>query len=80
MGRLMPQMAVGVNVIVSMATAFTAGYFVCWATWKDEAIALGGGIAALIVIMLVEICLFSIRMWGIGNAVEKVKRKRGGNI
>lgn len=76
MGRIMPQMSLGVNVIVSMATCFTAGYFVMKHSGGGETAGLVGGVAGLIVAMGVEVVLVMTRMYGIERAAEKEGRRR----
>lgn len=82
LSRLAPQLSLGANVIISMATCFVAGYFVVRASTGSESWALVGGIAGLIVAMGVEVVLLMTRLYAIERAAEKEKgrreKKRGG--
>lgn len=77
MGKFAPQMALGFNVVVTMATCFVAGYFVCKHTSGSDIFGLVGGVAGMIVAMGVEIVLVLTRMYRIDDAVSKhVKRRQ----
>lgn len=76
MAKFAPQMSLGVNVVVTMATCFVAGYFVVKNSTGSETLGLVGGIAGLIVALGVEATLLVTRMYSIDNAVETEIRKR----
>lgn len=76
MAKIAPQMSLGVNVVVTMATCFVAGYFVVKNSTGNETYGLVGGVAGLIVAMAVEATLLVTRMYSIDAAVEKQVRKR----
>lgn len=79
LSRLAPQMSLGANVVISMATCFVAGYFVVRASTGSDSWALVGGIAGLIVAMGVEVVLVITRMYGIERMAEEEKRRREKN-
>lgn len=76
LSRLAPQLSLGANVVISMATCFVAGYFVVRASTGSESWALVGGIGGLIAAMGVEVVLVMTRMYAIERVAEKEKRRR----
>lgn len=76
MSKLAPQMSLGANVIVTMATCFVAGYFVFKNSSGSETVGLIGGIAGLIIAMAVEATLLVTRMYTLDDALDKQLRKR----
>lgn len=76
LGRFAPQMSIGINVIVSMATCFAAGYFVARHAFDSQPVALVAGVIGMIVAMAVEATLVLTKLYTIENAAEKQERRR----
>lgn len=76
MAKFAPQFSLGLNVIVTMATCFVAGYFVMKNTSGSETIGLVGGVAGMIVAMGVEAVLLLTKMYTIDSAVSAESKKR----
>lgn len=76
LGRLAPQLSLGANVIVTMATCFVAGYFVMKGTSGSESVGLVGGVTGMIVAMGVEAGLLVSKLYGIEKAAERGRKKR----
>lgn len=76
MAKFAPQLSLGANVIVTMATCFVAGYFVMKNTSGSETMGLVGGVAGMIVAMGVEAILLVTKMYTIDNAVSAQVRLR----
>lgn len=76
MSKFAPQMSLGFNVIVTMATCFTAGYFLFKHSTGTQTGGLIGGIVAMIIAMAVEILLVLTRMYTIDTAVDQHVKKR----
>lgn len=76
MSKIAPQMSLGVNVVVTMATCFVAGYFVVKNSTGNDTYGLVGGVAGLILALGVEATLLVTRIYSIDSAVEKQLRKR----
>ncbi|PXF49143.1 hypothetical protein BWQ96_01092 [Gracilariopsis chorda] len=76
MSKFAPQMSLGVNVIVTMATCFTAGYFLFKHSTGTQTGGLIGGVVAMIIAMAVEVLLVLTRMYTIDTAVDQHVKKR----
>lgn len=74
--RFGAQMSLGVNVVVTMATCFVAGYFVFKHSSGRQSVGLVGGVLCMIVAMAVEITLVITRMYAIDAALEKDGRQQ----
>lgn len=76
MSKLAPQMSLGFNVVVTMATCFVAGFFVFKASSGSDTVGMIGGIAGMIVAMGVEAVLLITRMYSIEHEAERQAKKR----
>lgn len=72
--KLAPQMSLGFNVVVTMATCFTAAYFVFKNSSGSQTVGLIAGVAGMIVAMLVEVILLLSRLSSIDDAVRKERK------
>lgn len=73
MSKLAPQMSLGFNVIVTMATCFVAAYYVFKNSTGNVTVGLIAGVIAVIIAMIVEIILLMTKLYSIDNAVRKQK-------
>lgn len=71
MNKLAPQMSLAFNVIITMATCFTAAYYVFRNSTSSKTYGLIAGVIALIIAMIVEIVLLLTKMYSIDNALRK---------
>ncbi|KAI0557102.1 ATPase vacuolar ER assembly factor Vma12 [Gracilaria domingensis] len=77
MSKFASQMSLGVNVIFTMATCFTAGYFVFKQSTGTQTGGLIDGVTAMIVAMGVEVILVLTRIYTIDTQVDRhVKRRQ----
>lgn len=76
MSKFAPQMSLGANVIVTMATCFTAGYFVAKNSTGSQTYGLVGGVVGLVVAMGVEVVLLMTRMHAVESEAERQRRRR----
>eukprot|EP01100_Stratorugosa_tubuloviscum_P003612 TRINITY_DN187_c0_g1_i2.p1 TRINITY_DN187_c0_g1~~TRINITY_DN187_c0_g1_i2.p1 ORF type:complete len:272 (-),score=93.04 TRINITY_DN187_c0_g1_i2:110-883(-) len=69
------QIAVGLNIIVAMATLFTAGYYVTSKMYPGSTKALITGIACATIALLVEVWLFILGMVQLEKVTEQKNKK-----
>lgn len=75
LARFGSQMSIGVNVIVTMATCFVAGYFVFRHSSGSEAMGLIGGLICMIAALIVEATLVITRLYSVERAASKQNAK-----
>lgn len=78
-GKLAPQMSLGLNVLVTMATCFTAAYYVFKHSTGSEVVGLIAGVIGLIVAMIVEAVLLLTKLYTLDDTTrkqEQLKRRR----
>ncbi|KAL6075305.1 hypothetical protein QOT17_003710 [Balamuthia mandrillaris] len=71
--ELRSQLSIGVNIVVSMATMFVAGFFTCRHGFGSVVAGVIGGVALATIIMIVEVWLFIIHQ---NKRDEKEKKKK----
>lgn len=69
--RLAPQMSLAFNVIVTMATCFTAAYYIFKNATGNRNIGLIAGVIGLIVAMIVEVVLLLTKLYSIDDNLRK---------
>lgn len=74
MNKLAPQMSLAFNVIITMATCFTAAYYVFRNSTGSKTYGLIAGVIALIIAMIVEIVLLLTKMYSIDDALRKKEK------
>ncbi|CAN8076914.1 unnamed protein product [Agarophyton chilense] len=76
LGRVGAQMAVVTNVVVTMGTCFTAGYFVFSRGAGSRAAGLAGGLAAMVLGLCVEAVLVVTRLYAIDKEALRTEARR----
>lgn len=80
LGQFGAQMSLGVNVIVTMATCFVAGYFVFKHSSGRQSFGLVGGVVCMIIAMAVEVTLVITKMYSIEKALEKDGKRQSQHL
>uniref|UniRef100_A0A7S4NXS0 Uncharacterized protein n=1 Tax=Paramoeba aestuarina TaxID=180227 RepID=A0A7S4NXS0_9EUKA len=72
------QLSVGLNIIVSMATTLTAGYWIgkLWVAPEKPIIGIAIGVVFMVVVLMAEVWLFIFQSERLNKHLEKEKKER----
>lgn len=76
MSKFAPQMSLGFNIVITMATCFTAAFFVFKASTGSQTVGLIAGVIAMMAAMLVEAILLLTKLYTIEDAVQRDDKRR----